>query len=89
MFKKLFRSTLILVLIILLTFLFSRELSHLHYLTKENKKIEDRIETLTMQNEDYKERIDSVKNDSRYIEKLVRDELRMIKKGEKVFKFDN
>ena len=89
MFKKLFRSTFILALIILLTFLFSREFSHLHFLTKENKKIEERIETLTIQNENYKEKIDSVKNDKRYIEKLIRDDLGMIKKGEKVYKFSN
>ena len=89
MYRKIIRSALILALIIFLTFIFSREISHLHFLNSENSKIEKRIERLNNQNEDYKEQINALENDKSYIEKVVREELGMIKKGEKIYKFDN
>lgn len=77
------------ILIIFISFIFSREISHLHFLTKENDKILERIETLEIQNDDYKDKIEAIKNDNKYIEKIVREELGMIKKDEKIYKFDN
>ena len=89
MHKRIIRSSLILLLIIFIAFIFSREISHLHFLTNENVKIQKRIEKLSNENEDYKEQIQAMENDKRYIEKVVREELGMIKKGEKIYKFDN
>ena len=89
MYRRIIRSALILVFIIFITFVFSREVSHLHFLINENNKIEERIDKLSNQNEDYKEKIQAIQNDKRYIEKVVREELGMIKKGEKIYKFDN
>ena len=89
MLKKILRSTFILILIIFITFIFSREISNLHFLTKENDKILERIDTLEIQNDDYKDKIEAIKNDNKYIETIVREELGMIKKGEKIYKFDN
>ena len=89
MLKKIIRSSIILALIIFTTFIFSKETTHLNHLRKENDIILKRIEKLNNENEDYKEKIDSMENDKRYLEKIVRDELGMIKKGEKIYRFDN
>ena len=89
MYKKVIRSTLILIVIIFFTFIFSREISHLHHLNNENKIILKRIEKLSKENEDHKEKIEAIQNDKRYIENVIREELGMIKKGEKVYRFDN
>ncbi|MGI9533626.1 MAG: FtsB family cell division protein [Thermodesulfobacteriota bacterium] len=89
MYKRIIRSALILVVIIFITFIFSREVSNLNYLHNENEIIIKRIEKLSNQNEDYKERIEAIENDKRYKEKVIREELGMIKKGEKVYRFDN
>ena len=89
MYKRIIRSALILIVIIFVTFIFSREISHLHYLNNENEVILERIEKLSNQNEDYKEKIEAIENDTRYMEKVIRDELGMIKKGEKIYRFDN
>ena len=89
MYKRIIRSALILIVIIFVTFIFSREVSHLHFLNNENEVILNRIEKLSNENEDYKEKIEAIENDKRYIEKVIRDELGMIKKGEKIYRFDN
>lgn len=89
MLKKIVRSSIILALIIFTTFLFSKETTHLNHLKSENKIILNRIEKLNNENEDYKEKIESMENEKRYLEKIVREELGMIKKGEKIYKFDN
>ena len=89
MLKKLIRSSIILALIIFTTFIFSKETTHLNHLRNENDIILKRIERLNNENEDYKEKINSMENDKRYLEKIVREELGMIKKGEKIYRFDN
>ncbi|MGI9553312.1 MAG: FtsB family cell division protein [Thermodesulfobacteriota bacterium] len=89
MYKRIIRSALILVVIIFITFIFSREVSNLNYLNNENEIILKRIDKLSNENEDYKEKIEAIEKDKRYIEKVIREELGMIKKGEKVYRFDN
>ena len=89
MLKKIIRSSIILALIIFTTFLFSKEVSRLNHLRTENEIILKRIEKLNNENEDYREKIESMKNEKRYLEKIVREELGMIKKGEKIYRFDN
>ena len=89
MLKKIIRSSIILALIIFTTFIFSKETTHLNHLRGENDILLKRIEKLDNDNEDYKEKINSMENDKRYLEKIVREELGMIKKGEKIYRFDN
>ena len=80
---------LILSIIVFIAFMFSREISQLNHLNKENKSILKRIDKLNNENEDYKEKIQAMKDDKRYIEKVIREELGMIKEGEKIYIFDN
>ncbi len=89
MLKKIIRSSIILALIIFTTFIFSKETTHLNHIRNENEIILKRIEKLNNENDDYKEKIYSMENEKRYLEKIVREELGMIKKGEKIYRFDN
>ncbi len=89
MLKKIIRSSIILALIIFTTFIFSKETTHLNHIRNENEIILKRIEKLNNENDDYKEKIYSMENEKRYLEKIVREELGMIKKGEKIYSFDN
>ncbi len=89
MLKKIIRSSIILALIIFTTFIFSKETTHLNHIRNENEIILKRIEKLNNENDDYKEKIYSMENEKRYLEKIIREELGMIKKGEKIYRFDN
>lgn len=86
---RIFRSLLVVLVVIIATFIFAREISYLNYLKQQNSKIEKRIDRLQAQNSEYRHSIDSIKNDEKYIENVLREELGMIKEGEKIFKFDN
>jgi len=68
-------------------YMFVREISEVNLLHEENEKINRRIEELEVANKDLKEKIEAIKNDKRYIEKIAREELGMIKEGDKVYRF--
>lgn len=89
MSKKYIRILVILVLMISFGLLFSRESSKLHFLKQENSKIEKRISELEQEKEAYNKKTDAIQNDKEYIEKVLRNELGMIKEGEKVYKFED
>jgi len=89
MYKKIIRNTLILVGIIVTGFVFLSEISKLDHLKKQNDAITERIDDISKQNEDYRDKIKAMKKDTRYVEKVIREELRMIKEGEKIYKFYN
>jgi len=86
---RILRSLLIVLVVILAAFIFIKQISYLNHLKSENARIESRINKLRTQNTEYKNKIDSIKNDNKYIEKVLRQELGMIKEGEKIFKFNN
>ncbi|MGH7885172.1 MAG: FtsB family cell division protein [Thermodesulfobacteriota bacterium] len=87
--KKIIRALIVLVLIVLFSFLFSKESSKLYFLKNENAKIEKKIEELESQNNAYVHKINELKENEKYIEKVLREELGMIKEGEKIYKFEN
>ncbi len=85
--KKVMRSCLIAVLTIGVVYLFAEEISQVGFLRAENEKIEKKIEELEVANTELEEKIKAIKNDKRYLEKIAREELGMIKEGDKVFRF--
>ena len=87
--KKIIRSTLVLVVIVFFTFIFIREISKLNHINNENRQVLDRIEKLKAENKTARDEIEVIKTDTRYVEKLIREELGMIKTTEKIYKFDN
>lgn len=73
----------------LLVYLFAREISHVYALHSENEKIIMESKELVIKNYELRRKIELMENDPKYVEKIIRDELGMIKKGEKVYRFND
>jgi cell division protein FtsB len=86
--KSLLRTTLIIILISCVIYLFGREGLYVRELYQENERVKSKIEELKMSNKELEKRIETLKKDKLYIEKVAREELGMIKQGEKVYKFE-
>lgn len=86
-FTRFLRLTIYFVVVAGVIFAFVNEMSKVSLLKKENNLIEKRIKAFQSENEAYKEEIKSLTEDRKYLEKVLRKELGMIKKGEKIFKF--
>ncbi len=86
--KSLLWTALILTVALIATYAFAREFSQVHALYEENEKIKGRTEEFKNTNEDLQKKIEALKKDELYIEKVVREELGMIKQGEKVYRFE-
>lgn len=74
-------------LVSLLVYLFAREISHVYALHTENEKIKIEAKELVIKNNELKKKIQFIENDKKYKEKIIREELGMIKKGEQVYRF--
>ena len=75
------------VIVAVVALVFFNEISKVYFLKNENKRIEKRIGGLEAQNKAYRDEIKALKQDERYIEKILREELGMIKDKEKIFRF--
>ena len=84
---KFIRLALYSVIAVVVALVFFNEISKVYFLKNENKRIEKRIEDLKAQNSAYKKEINAIKQDQRYLEKILREELGMIKDKEKIFRF--
>ena len=73
----------------LLFYLFAREISHVYALHTENEKIKMETKELVISNEELRRKINYIEKDKKYVEKIIREELGMIKKGEKVYRFND
>ncbi len=85
--EKFIRLAVYSVIAVAVALMFFNEISKVYFLKNENKRIEKRIEGLEAQNRAYREEIKALKQDERYIEKILREELGMIKDKEKIFRF--
>lgn len=81
------RNTLILIATIFIAYIFLREASKVYVLNEENKRIAGMIDKLSRDNNNLEAKIELLKKDPDYVEKVAREELGMIKKNEKVYKF--
>ena len=75
------------VIAVVVALVFFNEISKVYFLKNENKRIEKKIEDLKAQNKAYRDEIKALKQDERYIEKILREELGMIRDKEKIFRF--
>jgi len=85
--RHIFRVILILAVVSFLVYLFAREISQVYALHKENDKVKLEGKELEMANNDLKKRIELIKTDKVFMEKVIREELGMIKTGEKIYRF--
>jgi cell division protein FtsB len=67
--------------------MFAREISQVYALHKENDKVKQEGKELEMANDELRKRIGLIKTDKVYMEKIIREELGMIKTGEKIYRF--
>ena len=85
--QKFIRLAVYSVIAVVVALMFFNEISKVYFLKNENERIEKRIEDLEVQNRAYREEIKALKQDERYIEKILREDLGMIKEKEKIFRF--
>lgn len=83
------RALLIMGVVSLLVYLFAREISHVYALHTENEKIKMETKELVVKNDELRRKINFIEKDKKYVEKIIREELGMIKKGEKVYRFND
>ena len=77
----------ILAVVSFLGYMFAREISQVYALHLENDKVKLEGEELEMDNNELKMKIELIKTDKVYMEKIIREELGMIKTGEKIYRF--
>ncbi|MEW6145557.1 MAG: septum formation initiator family protein [Thermodesulfobacteriota bacterium] len=85
--RLIFRIIVILAVVSFLVYMFAREISQVYALHKENDKVKLEGKDLEMANNELRKRIDLIKSDKVYMEKVIREELGMIKTGEKIYRF--
>lgn len=78
---------LILAVVSFLVYLFAREISQVYALHKENDKVKLEGKELEMANNELRKKIELIKTDKIFMEKIIREELGMIKTGEKIYRF--
>jgi cell division protein FtsB len=64
-----------------------RGILHMLKLTSQKTALEEKLDDVRVQNETLRIEIDSLRNDRRYIEKVARTELGMVRDDELVFQF--
>ena len=77
----------ILAVVSFLVYMFAREISQVYALHRENDKVKLEGKELEMDNNELKKKIELIKTDKVYMEKIIREELGMIKTGEKIYRF--
>ncbi len=87
MLKSITKTLFFLIIVSLVIYLFTKELSRFYSLYQENQRIKSGIEELKVENQELKKQITILSNETRSIEKIARDELGMIKQSEKIYKF--
>ena len=85
--KLAFRIIIVLAAVSFVVYLFAREGSHVYALHQENERVKTKGEELERANAELRKKIELIKTDEAYMEKIIRDELGMIKTGEKIYRF--
>lgn len=87
--KAIIRVVLVVSVVCLMVYLFAREMTQVYALNQENEKV--KVESLKLEeaNNVLIKKIELIESDDSYKEKVIRQELGMIKKGEKVYRFQD
>jgi cell division protein FtsB len=85
--KTIIRVVLVIAIVCLSLYLFAREMTQVYALNQENEKVITESLKLENANEVLIKKIELIQSDDAYMEKVIRQELGMIKKGEKVYRF--
>ena len=85
--RAIIRVVLVIVVVCLMVYLFAREMTQVYALKQENDKVVMESLKLEKANNELTKKIELIQSDDAYMEKIIRQELGMIKKGEKVYRF--
>lgn len=85
--RTILRIVLAILVISLFVYLFAREITQVYALHQENEKVKLESQKLEEANNELTRKIELIQADDSYKEKVIRQELGMIKKGEKVYRF--
>ncbi|MGH7886366.1 MAG: FtsB family cell division protein [Candidatus Binatia bacterium] len=77
----------LIVLLALVTIVGERGALHLWRLRGEKTQLDEQNYRLQKTNEELRQRIARIRNDNRYLEKLAREELNLVRPGEVVYRF--
>jgi cell division protein FtsB len=77
----------LIVLLSLVTLVGERGALHLWRLRGEKSRLDEQNYRLQKENESLRQRVQSIRNDDDYLEKLAREELNMVRPGEIVYRF--
>lgn len=85
--RTIIRIILVITAVSLMVYFFAREITQVYALHQENEKV--KVESLKLEkaNNELMKKIELIESDDSYKEKVIRQELGMIKKGEKVYRF--
>ncbi len=85
--RTIIRIILVIAAVSLMVYLFAREITQVYALHQENEKV--KVESLKLEkaNNELMKKIELIESDDSYKEKVIRQELGMIKKVEKVYRF--
>lgn len=78
---------LLIVLLALVTLVGERGALHLWRLRGEKARLDEQNYRLQKENESLRQRVQSIRNDDDYLEKLAREELNMTRPGEIIYRF--
>jgi len=87
MTRFIIKTIFILVCISLVTYIFTKEITKVYSLYRENDEIKKRIVKMKKENEELQKQITVLNTEIPIIEKIAREELGMIKNSEKIYKF--
>jgi cell division protein FtsL len=87
MTKFIIKAIFILLCISLVTYIFTKEITKVYSLYRQNAEIKKRIVKLKKESEELQKQITVLNTEIPIIEKIAREELGMIKNSEKIYKF--
>jgi len=85
--RAIIRVVLVIAVVCVMVYLFAREMTQVYALNQENDKVVVESLKLEKANNELTKKIELIQSDDAYMEKIIRQELGMIKKGEKVYRF--
>lgn len=85
--KQIIRTIIFIVIVSVTLYCFAKEISQFYALSDQNERVILEAKKLEKANQQLKKKIELMNKDSEYVERVVRKELGMIKKGEKVYRF--
>lgn len=75
------------VFILFFTTFGDRGLLRIYHLNKENKEIEENVQSLKAENEKLKREIEALRSDRRYLESIARRDFGLVRQNEVIYQF--